>query len=362
MQKEIVITHSKPYIADDDVEAVKNVLCSNMIAEGKLVSEFEHAIGEYLGLNPGVATFTGTAALYLAVKSLDIGVGDEVIMPTYVCRSVWDAISQTGAHAVFCDIGDDWCMNAETVKPHINSKTKAIIVVHIFGISADVQSICDFGVPVIEDCCQALGAKLNDNRYAGTCGDICCLSFHATKLLATGEGGMVLSKNKRQIEKIKILKEGSDGELSIRYRMPMTDLQAALGLSQLKKYPSFLEKRKWIADQYFDQLSDLPIELPHNIRNRSIFFRFPIKMTKEFNTIRKLFDNEGIQVRRGVDTLLHLQSSHAKETLINAETLFKETISLPLYPALDIEDIKRVISSCRKIFSNSHARRRHNER
>lgn len=350
MQKES-IPHSKPYIDAADVEAVSNVLRSNMIAEGKLVSEFEHAIGAFLGLGPGVATSSGTAALFLALKSLDIGAGDEVIMPTYVCRSVWDAINLTGANAVFCDVSDDWCMNAETVRSCINSKTKAIIVVHIFGISADVQNICEFGVPVIEDCCQALGAKLDDNRYAGTYGDICCLSFHATKLLTTGEGGMVLSKHQKHMERIRILKEGLTEDLSVRYRMPMTDIQAALGLSQLKKYHLFLHKRKQIADQYFERLDGLPVKLPNHVREKSIFFRFPVRVKSDFDLIRKQFDLAGIQVRRGVDALLHLQSNHAKETFRMAETLFKETLSLPLYPAMNIEDIKKVISVCYKIFS-----------
>jgi len=134
-----MISHSKPFLIDKDYLAIQKVLQSGMIAEGEVVAEFENAVAEYLGMAGGVATSSGTMALFLALKALDISHGDEVIIPTYVCRAVLDAVNYTGATPVLCDVGDDWCMNVETVKRHITKQMRAIILVHTFGISANVE-------------------------------------------------------------------------------------------------------------------------------------------------------------------------------------------------------------------------------
>jgi perosamine synthetase len=299
----------------------------------------------------GVATSSGTDALFLAMKSLGIGDRDEVIIPTYVCRSVWDAVKATGAEPVLCDIGEDWCVNRDTIKPHITRRTKAIIVVHTFGIMSEVAPICRIGIPVIEDSCQALGASW-DGRMAGTIGEFCVLSFHGTKLLTTGEGGMVLTKDGKWLSRIRNVKQGkSNGEIAV-YRQPMSDLQAALGLSQLAQYKDFLKRRRLIADYYFTHLHGLPIELPHHIRHRSIFFRFPLRIRGDFEAFRALFDAEGIQVRHGVDALLHksLKGEYGKFSM--ARKYFAETLSIPLYPTLKRKEYVRVVEACRLILAN----------
>lgn len=345
-----IIPHSKPCLEAEDRSAINAVLEGGMIAEGALVRKFEQEMSLYLGLRGGVATSSGTSALFLALLALGAGEGDEVIIPTYTCRSVWDAVRATGATPVLCDVGDDWCMSAETIRPHIGPKTKSIVVVHTFGIMADVEAIRALGVPVIEDCCQALGAK-SGARVAGTRGELCVLSFHATKLLTTGEGGMVLGGDEKLLAKLRALKEGEGaGPLSLRYRQPLSDLQAALGLSQLSKYDNFLRRRRLIAEQYFTELEGLPIELPRAVRERSIFFRFPLSISLEFDALRRRFDAEGIQVRRGVDALLHRQCGLSSENFPVAERCFYRTLSIPLYPALGSLDCARIVEVCRRIF------------
>jgi UDP-4-amino-4-deoxy-L-arabinose-oxoglutarate aminotransferase len=324
-----------------------------MIAEGALVDEFEHAVSRYLAMLGGVATSSGTSALFLALKASGIKAGDEVIIPTYVCRSVWDAVSETGARPVLCDIGDDWCMNTDTIKPRITARTKALIVVHTFGIMADIEPICDLGIPVIEDCCQALGTR-NRGKMAGLFGAACVLSFHATKLLTTGEGGMVLTDDAQLLKKIKELKHGEADRLILRYRQPMSDLQAALGLSQLAQYDDFLNRRRFITEYYFTHLKDLPIGLPDLIRGKSIFFRFPVRTRHDFDKLRTLFDAEGIQVRRGVDALLHRKIEGILTGFPTAEKIFSETLSLPIYPAMSEEDCERVMTACHDIFKDAN--------
>ncbi len=351
-RQNLVISHSKPCLTAEDRNAVDTVLRSGMIAEGALVDEFEHAVCRYLGMLGGLATSSGTSALFLALKASDVGAGDEVIIPTYVCRSVWDAVSDTGARPVLCDIGDDWCMNIDTIKPHITARTKAIIVVHTFGIMADIEPIFDLGIPVIEDCCQALGAR-NKGKMAGTFGTACVLSFHATKLLTTGEGGMVLTNDAELLKKLKKLKHGEANELIPRYRQPMSDLQAVLGLSQLAQYDEFLNRRRVIADYYFTHLMDLPIGLPDLIRGRSIFFRFPLRSHHNFDRLRALFDAKGVQVRKGVDSLLHRKIEGMLEDFPMAEKMFSETLSIPIYPAMNEEDCERVVMVCRGILKDT---------
>ncbi len=351
-QKLSTIPHSKPCITSKDRDAINTVLSTGMIAEGTMVQKFEHAVSQYHGLAGGVATSSGMAAIFLALKALRIGNGDEVIIPTYVCRAVWDAVFATGAKPVLCDIGDDWCINFRAVSPHITVRTKAIIVVHIFGIAADVASICELGIPVIENCCQAFGTRW-DSRIVGTIGKLCVLSFHATKPLATGEGGMVLTNDTKLLKKLRELKQGKSGRLVIRYRNPMSDLQAALGLSQLAQYESFLYRRRLIADLYFTRLVDLAVELPYHVRERSIFYRFPLRVGGNFESLRALFDAEGIQVRRGVDSLLHIQCGMKTGNFPVAERCFSETLSLPIYPALTDEECEEVVKSCRRIFTKA---------
>jgi UDP-4-amino-4-deoxy-L-arabinose-oxoglutarate aminotransferase len=339
------ISHSKPCLTAADQSALMKMLRSGMIAEGTMVEKFEQAISQYLGLLGGVAASSGTDALFLAMKALEIRSGDEVIIPTYVCRSVWDAVKLTGAEPILCDIGEDWCINHDTVKPHITRRTKAIIVVHTFGIMADVEPIGKIGIPVIEDCCQSLGVKA-DGIMAGTFGLLCVLSFHATKLLTTGEGGMVLTEDGDLLEKLIGLKYGGKRPYAIRYRKPLSDLQAALGMSQLAQYDDFLHRRKLIADYYFRELKNLVVGLPHHIRDRSVFFRYPLRVDRDFKQLRTSFDAEGIQVRRGVDTLLHRLFKAETGTFPTAENYFKETLSIPLYPALTRKESKRIVNSC----------------
>lgn len=351
-QDYLYIPHSKPSLSKIDFEVLNDVIATGMIAEGQLVKDFEEAMSNYLGLYGGVATSSGTDALFLALKALNVGSGDEVIIPTYVCRSVWDAVKQTGAIPVLCDIGEDWCINYELIEPLVTKQTKAIIPVHIFGISADIGPICELGIPVIEDCCQALGSQRN-NQLVGTFGDLCVLSFQATKLLTTGEGGMVLSKDDALIKEINALKHGERNRLNVRYRKPMSDLQAALGLSQLSQYNYFLNKRRDIAENYFNQLSSIDDILPHSIRHKSIFFRFPLTIEQNIEYIISLFDKDGVQVRKGVDRLLHRELKLQPHRYNGAEKAFKKTLCLPIYPSLNFDEVNHIINMIKIIYFGS---------
>ena len=154
-----MIPHSRPWITDEDTQSVDRILRSGMIAQGAQVQAFEEQIARYVGAPDAIAVGSGTAALVLALKALCADPDDEVILPTYVCRSVADAVVQAGLTPVFCDVGENWTMTADTVAPHVSGKTRAIIVVHLYGIVVETSCFRRFGVSLIEDCCQAFGAE-----------------------------------------------------------------------------------------------------------------------------------------------------------------------------------------------------------
>jgi perosamine synthetase len=346
-----MITHSKPWLSFDDRAAIVATLTTGMLAQGQQVGEFESKIADYLQVAGGVAVSSGTAALILALRAIGVAAGDEVILPTYVCKSVAEAIESVQARPIFCDVGPEWNMTAETVSRRMSRLTSAIIAVHIYGIPADVDALKQFGKPVLEDCCQAFGAR-EQGRAVGTKGSIGVFSFHATKCLTTGEGGIAVSADPLLLERMRVLRDGFDGAaMRARVASPMTDLQAALGLSQLSRYSNFLSRRCEIADYYFTELQQCPVLLPESIREKSIFFRFPVRVgSHNFDDTKRRFQSLGVQVRRGVDRLLHRAMELAPEDFPMSEKLFAETVSIPIYPALSNTDARVVINACRKIF------------
>jgi UDP-4-amino-4-deoxy-L-arabinose-oxoglutarate aminotransferase len=333
-----IIPHSRPWITDADKHSVLIALDSGMIARGEMVARFESAVASYIGAPFAIACASGTSALVLALKSLGVCRGQEVILPTYVCRSVMDAVQAVGATPVLCDVGREWTATVETIAPLINERTSAIIAVHIFGLPMDIESIRKFKVPIIEDACQAFGATIHEKKL-GTLTDIGVFSFNATKCLTTGEGGLVVF---------------SDPELASRSRMlnsfcPMSDLSAALGLSQIARYKDFLNLRRALSTEYSSFFSDsaFPGVIPPP--ERDFYFRYVLRTKKEPAELINAFQQTGIIVRRGVDALLHRMLGLHDRLFPNAVKLFNSTISLPFYPFLKRESAERVMKACHRI-------------
>ena len=267
-----MILHSKPWITEEDNLAVAQVMSSGMIGQGRKVIEFEKNFSDWVGGVNGVAVGSGAAALQLALLGLGINSTHEVILPTYVCESVLEAVLSVGATPVLSDVGVNWLIEAHTVEKLITKKTAAIIVPHMYGIFADVKSFKKFGLPVIEDCAQAVGDKKIDKIE----GDIAVFSFHPTKCLTSGEGGMLVSKNEILLEKAREIRDGNKTVLHARFLSPMSDIQAALGLSQLSRYADFLKKRREIAGKYLIDLAAINMKLVnYEAKASSMFFRLP---------------------------------------------------------------------------------------
>jgi perosamine synthetase len=307
-----------------------------MIADGDLSRKLEGAAARYLGQAGGVATPDGTTALYLALRALNVGPSDDVVVPTYVCEAVVQAVRWTGATPVLCDVGDDWCVNVDTVRPALTKRTRAVVVVHTFGIVAETGPIVALGLPVIEDLAQAFGASSEDGK-AGGFGDLCIASFHATKCLTTGEGGMAFARDDRILARLRALKRSA-------HRLPLSNLQAALGLSQLQRYDEFLGRRARIAERYRQTLPERL--LPHKaVLERTIHFRFPVRVEQGVQGLMDAFEARGVLAKRGVDALLHQKPG----AFAGAESAYEHTLSLPIHPSMSAEEVERVVETAQQV-------------
>ncbi len=343
------VLHSKPWLVADDMAAVQEVMVSGYLAQGERTLAFEQAIGSRVGVkHPGVAVGSGSAAILLALMALGVGPGDEVILPTYVCHTVLQAVMAASAVPVLCDVGYDWVVGPDEVAAHLTRLTKAVIVPHMYGIFAEVGPIRDLGVPVIEDCAQAVARE--GERTAP--GDVAMFSFHPTKCLTTGEGGMALSRDAALNEHMRDLRDGGSGEIGRRLFAPLSDIAAALGLSQLKRYTDGLRIRAELAHGYLNALGPvIPDYLPRLPEKRTMWYRFPLRVPGGIDRWQAAFYRAGIHVRRGVDRLLHRLLKLPDERFPISVRHFEETVSLPIYPALSREEHCRVMESAGEIFS-----------
>lgn len=351
-----MIFHSKPSIGKEEIQAVQKVLESGWVVEGKEVQKFEDSVCKYLGWKSGyaVALSSGTAALYVTLISLGIKNGDEVIIPTYVCSAVLNAVNLTGAKPILVDSNpDDFNISFERTKENINTRTKAIIIPHTFGMPADVDRFVKLNIPIIEDCAQSIGSKLH-GKHLGVFGKAAIFSFYASKMLTTGYGGMIFSKDRRFIEKVRDYREFDCRKTyKPRFNFQMSDFQAALGSVQLKKLSLFLKKRKSIAREYYKAFPSNIVWPQSKVKQKETnFFRFLIRV-KNPNKIKKILEKKGVQTIIPIQTheLLHRYLSKSPSSFPVAEEIAKTTLSLPIYPTLTSVEVKHIISSVKSILS-----------
>lgn len=279
----------------------------------------------------GVAVNSGTSALHICLLALGIKKGDEVILPTYICTAPLNAIYYSNATPVVVDINwKDLNISISEVKKKLTSKTKAIIVPHIFGTPAGIDEFLALGIPVIEDCAHSIGAKYKGKRV-GSLGLLSIFSFYATKMLTTGEGGMVLSNNEKLLSKIRDMRDYDEKDnFRLRFNYKMTDIEAVLGLSQLKKLPEFIKKRKEIAEKY-NKIFSGNFNTFFNLKE-SVFYRYIIEIKGNAETYINRLKNKGVECRKPVYKPLH-QYLGLKGFPV-AEKIHQSTISIPIYPSL----------------------------
>lgn len=340
----MIIPHSRPMIDADDIEAVKEVLASGHIAQGERVREFETKFAGFVGTKYATAVSSGTSAIHLALKSLGVGRGDEVIMPSYVCSSPYMAALHAGALPRIVDISDsDFNIDVRATRRSITSNSKAIIVPHMFGCPADVDELLEFGVPLIEDCAHSIGAEYKGKKV-GTLARVSVFSFYATKIMTTGEGGMILTNEPEIHDKLREMREYDGRSLDItRYNYKMTDMEAALGTSQLRKLPNFITRRRHLASLYSERLSQSKVVLPTTSSyKKPVYYRYII-LADQMEALRTSLRNMGVMCERPVSVPLH--TSFPPIECPKSNYVYQRALSIPLFPALTDDEANYVIES-----------------
>lgn len=374
------IPYGRQYIDNDDINAVIEVLKSDFLTTGPKIKEFEDKLADYVGAKYAVAISNGTAALHAACFAAGIGEGDEVITSPITFAASANAVLYCSGKPVFADISPKtYNIDLEDIKRKITDKTKAIIPVHYTGQPCDMDKILkiadEYDLMVIEDGAHALGGEYKDKKV-GSIGDMTTFSFHPVKHITTGEGGAITTNDKELYEKLimfrthgitrdndKLINDDSpwyyeQHYLGFNYRM--TDIQAALGISQMKKLYEFLEKRRKLIKIYNEELRNIDgIVIPYQLENtNSAWHLYVIKL--ELNKMkagrREIFEelrkkDIGVNVHY-IPVYYHpyYQNLGYKKGLCpNAEKLYEGIITLPLYPMMSKDDIKYIVNSLKEI-------------
>jgi len=382
---------TKPFFGDEERKAILEPLESGWIVQGPKVAEFERLFGEFTGAKYAIATTSCTTALHLSLIAMGIGSGDQVILPSFTFVATANAIEYTGATPVFCDINlNTFNIDANQIQKKITQKTKAIIPVHLFGLSADMKPITEIAeqhrLRVIEDAACGLGSYY-DGRHVGTFGDAGCFSFHPRKAITTGEGGMITTDREDLMVTFRSLRDhgASKSDLDrhidlggsllpefnqLGYNYRLTDLQAALGVAQMRRaaeiiaariaraerYNQILKKEEWFktpetpGGYIHSYQSYVGLLQPRNDawKAREINFRQVLRLNEKRNQIMEQLGAKGIAVRQGTHAV-HMLGYYRKkyrlkpEDYINSFIAERLSITLPLYVQMTDEEQDYVI-------------------
>lgn len=316
------------------------------VAQGPEVAAFERELAERLGTDEVAAVASGSAALELALRALDVGPGHEVVIPSYVCDALHHAVRRVGATPVLADADPlTLSLSVKDTEAGLTTRTRAIIVPHAFGLAVDLAPFLALGVPVIEDCAQALGAR-HDRGPVGSAGALAVCSFYATKLLTTGEGGAV-GGAERLVARVRDLRDYDEREdLTPRLNAKLTDLAAALGRSQLARFDAFVARRRAIAARYRAQLATAPCGLPPEAGPRHVFHRFVVEVERPPAEVQAALAARGVAARRPVFRPAH--RALRLQGFPEADRLWRRALSLPCYPTLADAEVDTVATAVRE--------------
>lgn len=378
------LPYSLPFLDEDEIDEVVQTLRSGWVTTGPKVKKFEADFAAYVGAKHAIAVSSCTAALHLALKALGIGPGDEVIVPTLTFCATANVVVHLGAAPVIVDIDENYQISVEAIESAITANTRAIVPVHFAGQSCDLDSILEIGeshgIPIVEDAAHGVGSEYKGRRI-GTYGRATAFSFYATKNMTTGEGGMITTEDDGLAADIRVLalhgmsrdawkrytEEGSwfYQVVAPGYKCNMTDIQASLGIHQLKKLDRFIARRQVLAARYRRAFSDLQeIILPRERPDRNhAYHLYPIRLVPDALAV-----DRGEFIRRLQDarigTSVHFIPLHrhpfytekfgySRELFPVAEAIYPCLLSLPLYPKMTDQDADDVIAAVRLLIEGT---------
>ena len=376
------IPYGRQLIADDDIQAVTDALQSDWLTTGPLVDAFEQALAQLANTSHAVAVSSGTAALHAAMYAIGIGPGDEVIVPPMTFAATANAVVFQQGTPVFSDVDPDTLLiNPDLVEERITARTRAVIAVDFAGQPCDYAALkkiaCRHGLVLVADACHALGAQYK-GQPAGSVADLSIFSFHPVKHITTGEGGMITTSNPEFARRMRMFRNhcittdhrerAEQGSwfyemVDLGYNYRITDFQCALGLSQLKKLPAWIQRRQWIAERYTEAFSREPAVTPLAVRPdvEHVYHLYVIRLnTKQIRASREqVFTSLRTQ---GIGVNVHYIPVHLHPFYRNrfgtsaglcpaAEAAYEEILSLPIFPGMSDGDVERVIATVSQVIA-----------
>lgn len=356
---------AKPTVGDEEAEAVREVILSGNYVSGKKVEEFEAEFARYMGCDHAVAVNSGTAALHIALEAAGIKEGDEVIVPPLTFFATITSVLYLRAVPVFADIDmDDLCLSPEDTERKITAKTKAIIPVHLFGTAAKMDAFKELSfknnISIIEDCAQAHGTEYKEEKV-GTIGKAGCFSFFATKHMTTGEGGMITTNDLLLAETARIIRNhgmtGRDDHVRLGFNNRMTEIEAAMGIVQLRRLVDLNAKRISNSEFLLKELAKLPwAKIPGLSDNvKHTYFWCPLMVDEEnsdksFEDLKAHLQKNKIGFRQRYQEPLYKQKilndlgfDHNSLHLPVVETVAGKILGLPNHPLLTSEELDRIL-------------------
>lgn len=372
------LPYGQQWIDEEDIQAVVDTLRSPFLTTGPNIERFENSVADYIGVKYAVAFSNGTAALHGACYAAGIGEGDEVITTPITFAASANCVRYMGGTVVFADIdAETYNIDPFDIKKRISAKTKAIIPVDFTGQPADLDTIMEIAdkhnLVVIEDGAHSLGATYK-RRKVGTQAHMTMFSFHPVKPVTTAEGGIIVTNNEEYYEKLKLFRSHGitqttyakeQGEwyyemVDLGYNYRMTDIQAALGISQMSKLDAFIERRREIAMLYDEFLKDIPgIKLPFQLENTSSGWHlYSIQLDSKglYKTRKEIFIemralNIGVHVHY-IPIYWHpyyKELGYEKDICPKAEEWYEQALTLPIFPGMTDADVEDVVNALIKV-------------
>jgi len=359
--KQYIIPLSKPNLTPSDLDEITACFKSSWISsKSEWVNKFEKSFAKNISNTKyAVAVNSGTSALFLALKSLGIGFGDEVILPTYTMIATINAVIWTGATPILvdCKSKDDWNMDSKTILNKITNKTKAVIPVHIYGYPCDMDTITNIArqnnLYIIEDAAEAMGS-LYKNKYMGSFGKIGCFSLYSNKIITTGNGGIITTNDYKLsllLRKLRFFDYGVESHFTHRiigYNLVLSGLQASLGYSQTKRFFELVSKRRLIFDWYIKHIQSPHIRFLKPFPKTSPNYWFPAIILSSSHLVRKM---QKVLEKNKIETRVFFRPIHkqpvfkklfANQKFPNSEYFWKHGLLLPSFHTLEEKDVKRI--------------------